>query len=200
MCWSRLGRLNALEEHRRSRFWKQGPGRGPGSADTLGRLHARLTPHNLRQGLHYVSSRLQRNQALPRIGGLAVAVLDGHETHASYRRCCSGCLERTVPTEHGDDIQYYPRNLTLPLLSGSELRLRLDLEPQRPGEDEVATALRLLDRVLTRYPRAFHLLLAGVSTPGPPALICCWLTPSPRSSCSRTSGGTSTRMLAACLP
>jgi hypothetical protein len=40
------------------------------------------------------------------------------------------------------------------------LRLLLDQEPQRPGEDEVQTALRLLRRVLARYPRAFDLVLA----------------------------------------
>jgi hypothetical protein len=40
------------------------------------------------------------------------------------------------------------------------LRILVDLEPQRPGEDEVATARRLLGRVLSRYPRAFQLVLA----------------------------------------
>jgi hypothetical protein len=40
------------------------------------------------------------------------------------------------------------------------VRLLLDHEPQRPGEDEVATALRLLARVLAAYPRAFDLVLA----------------------------------------
>ncbi len=45
-------------------------------------------------------------------------------------------------------------------MTGSELRILLDLEPQRPDEDEVTTARRLLDRVLARYPRAFQLLLA----------------------------------------
>lgn len=160
MFWSRLGSLNALEEHRRSRFWKQWLGRSPSSADTLGRIHARIAPDDLRQGLHHVYWRLKRNKALPRLGGLAVAVLDGHETHASYLRHCSGCLERTLHTQHGDEIQYFHRNVTLQLLTGSELRLLLDLESQFPGEDEVATALRLLDRVLACYPRAFHLLLA----------------------------------------
>jgi Transposase DDE domain len=53
----------------------------------------------------------------------------------------------------------------LRLLSGDSpshptLRLLLDLEPQRPGENEVATALRLLDRVIEAYPRAFDLVLA----------------------------------------
>src|SRR3989339_321803 len=39
-----------------------------------------------------------------------------------------------------------------------DLRLMLDAEPLRPGEDEVAAALRLLDRVVRAYPRAFDLV------------------------------------------
>ena len=46
-------------------------------------------------------------------------------------------------------------------LPGREaVRLLLDHEPQRPGEEEVATALRLLARVIPAYPRAFDLVLA----------------------------------------
>jgi hypothetical protein len=40
------------------------------------------------------------------------------------------------------------------------IRLLLDHEPQRTGEDEVTTALRLLVRVIGSYPRAFDLVLA----------------------------------------
>jgi len=40
------------------------------------------------------------------------------------------------------------------------VRLLLDHEPQRPGEEEVETALRLLARVIPAYPRAFDLVLA----------------------------------------
>jgi hypothetical protein len=36
--------------------------------------------------------------------------------------------------------------------------LLLDQEPQRPGEDEVQTALRLLRRVLARYPGSQQIL------------------------------------------
>jgi hypothetical protein len=36
----------------------------------------------------------------------------------------------------------------------------LDCEPRLPDEDEVATAMRLLTRVLAAYPRAFDLVLA----------------------------------------
>jgi len=40
------------------------------------------------KGIHHLYARLKRNKALPDIQGLGVAVLDGHESHASYRRHC----------------------------------------------------------------------------------------------------------------
>jgi hypothetical protein len=87
-----------------------------------------------------------------------VAILDGHESHATYLRHCAGCLQRTIHTARGDRIQYYHRAVTL-LLAGSELSMLLDAEPIRPGEDEVAAAIRLFDRVVDRYPRAFDVVL-----------------------------------------
>ena len=50
-------------------------------------------------------------------------------------------------------MQYYHRAVTLTLL-GAQLRLLLDAEPMRPGEDEVAAGMRLLRRVMRDYPRA----------------------------------------------
>jgi hypothetical protein len=119
----------------------------------------------LRQGIHHLYTCLKRNKALPDVQGWAIAVLDGHESHASYLRHCSGCLQRTVPVAGVDRVQYYHRQVTLMLLPGAPpsrdpVRLLLDHEPQRAGEDEVATALRLLDRVIAAYPRAFDLVLA----------------------------------------
>lgn len=165
MFWARLGSLNALESLAQARFWRQWLGQPLCSADTLGRVHANLHCASLRDGLHYVYQRLKRNKALLLNLGHDIAVLDGHESHATYRRRCPGCLQRTVHTQQGDRLQFYHRNVTLMLLAGAppgrpSLRLLLDAEPQRPGEDEVATALRLLDRVLLAYPRAFDLVLA----------------------------------------
>jgi hypothetical protein len=118
-----------------------------------------LNMDSLRDMIHSLYTRLKRNKALGGIEGLLVAVLDGHETNASYRRHCEGCLQRKIRTREGERIQYYHRNVTLMLL-GEKLRLLLDVEAQRPGEDEVATARRLLERVLQRYPRAFQVVLA----------------------------------------
>jgi Transposase DDE domain len=162
LYWSRLGSLNALEMTRSAKSWKTWLGRPLCSADSLGRIAAGVHADTLRQGLHHLYDRLKRNKALPDLHGLAVAVLDGHETSASYRRCCAGCLQRTTAS---GETQFYHRNVTLLLLCGSPpgrpaVRLLLDLELQRPGEGELTTALRLLQRVLAVYPRAFDLVLA----------------------------------------
>jgi hypothetical protein len=165
LFWARLGSINALEQVGRARFWQRWLEEPAFSADTLGRVHALLDARGLRRGIHDVYERLKRNKALPDIYGLGVAVLDGHESHASYLRHCSGCLQRTIHSAGGDRIQFYHRQVTLLLLSSAlpgreAVRLLLDHEPQRPGEDEVETALRLLARVISGYPRAFDLVLA----------------------------------------
>ena len=160
-----MGSLNVLELVAGARFWKSWLDEPACSADTVGRVHALMDAHGLRQGIHHVYQRLKRNKALPDIQGIAVAVIDGHESHASYLRHCCGCLQRTVHFETGDRTQFYHRQVTLMLLPGAPpgreaIRLLLDHEPQRPGEDEVTAALRLLNRVIPAYPRAFDLVLA----------------------------------------
>jgi len=131
----------------------------------MGNVHSKMDAGTVREAIHQVYGGLKRNKALPDNHGIAVAIVDGHESHASYRRHCPGCLERTIHSQQGDRIQYYHRQVTLLLEAGGPpgrppLRLPLDREPQLPGEDEVATAIRLLTRVLVRYPRAFDLVLA----------------------------------------
>lgn len=165
MFWARLGSLNALETVSSARFWKRWLEQETASADTVGRVHALVNVTQLRDALHEVYRRLKRNKALPLNLGLDVAVLDGHEQHASYRRHCAGCRQRTVKTAHGERIQYYHRQVTIMLLPGTRpgrkpLRVLLDCEPLLPEEDEVACAMRLLTRVLATYPRAFDLVLA----------------------------------------
>jgi len=159
MFWGRLGSLNALENAASSRFWREWLASPVPSADTVGRVFVGTDTDALRKALGQVYSRLKRNKALAKFWGLTVAVLDGHETHASYRRHCAGCLRRTIHAQDGDRIQYYHRSVTLMLVAG-RLRLLLDVEAQRQGEDEVAAAVRLLERALRAYPRAFQVILA----------------------------------------
>jgi len=159
MFAARLGSLNALEQTRRSRFWPTWVGGKLPSADTMGRVFTSLSPEDLRAANRDVYTRLKRNKALqPSWHGLTALVLDGHESHSTYRKKCSGCLQRVVRTAHGEKIQFYHRNVTAQLITPN-LHLLLDAETQRPGEDEITTAIRLLDRVLKLYPRAFDIVL-----------------------------------------
>jgi len=165
LFWARMGSLHALELVAHSRFFRDWLGQSVCSADTIGRVYALIDAEGLRQGIHHVYDRLKRNKVLPDSHGIGIAVLDGHESHASYLRHCAGCLQRTIHTEHQDRTQFYHRQVTLMLLPGARpggqpIRLLLDHEPQRTDEDEVATGLRLLERVIADYPRAFDLVLA----------------------------------------
>ena len=165
LFWARMGSLNALELTARSGFFRHWLGQCVCSADTIGRVNTLLDAEGLRRGIHHIYDRLKRNKALPDHRGIGVAVLDGHESHTSYLQHCAGCLERTIHTEHTDRTQFYHRQVTLMLLPSARpgcepIRLLLDHEPQRTGEDEVTTALRLLVRVIGSYPRAFDLVLA----------------------------------------
>jgi hypothetical protein len=158
MFLSRLGSLHALEQTKPSSFWRRQL-KGPmPSADTIGRVCGLIEADDLRAVFHQEYTRLKRNKALePPDHGLMVAVVDGHESTASYRRCCSGCLQRLVHANDGDRIQYYHRFVALRLV-GRDLSVMLDVEPIRPGEDELAAARRLLDRVVQAYPRAFDVV------------------------------------------
>ncbi len=160
MFLARLGSLNALQQTKTHRFWNGWLGADLPSADTLGRVAAQVQVEDLRNVHRQVYTRLKRSKALPPPDhGLIAAVLDGHEAHATYRRHCPGCLTRTMHTAAGDRTQYYHRHVSLQLV-GANWTLPLDAEPQRPGEDEVAAGLRLLERVLPIYPRAFDVVVA----------------------------------------
>jgi hypothetical protein len=56
-------------------------------------------------------------------------------------------------------VQYYHRNVTAQLIANG-FYFMLDAESQLPGEGEVATAMRLLERVIADYPRAFDVVVA----------------------------------------
>ena len=162
MALCQLGSLNGLEQSRWDGSWKrwsQGP---PASADTMGRVFALTDPDKVRRGIQQIYSKMKRNKALRGVQelpeGWTALILDGHENMSSYLRCCPDCLQRVVHTEAGDKTQYYHRIVTSMLVCEG-FQVYLDVEPQRPGEDEVAAALRLLRRVQENYPRAFDLVV-----------------------------------------
>lgn len=160
MALIRMGSLNALEQTSGNSFWKRWIGDALPSADTTARVFTLLESNDIRTAIKHVYTRLKRNKALrPHFPGLFALIVDGHESSTSYLRCCEQCLQRVIRTKHGDRIQYYHRNVTA-VLSCKDFLVLLDIELQRPDEDELTTAMRLIERVIVDYPRAFNLILA----------------------------------------
>ena len=158
MMLGRMGSFNALEQTRSASFWRRLLGAALPSADTMAAVCTTLEAGPIRGMQHDLYDRLKRNKALePPEHGLMTAVLDGHETHATRLRKCDGCLERTIHTKKGDRTEYYHRLVHMTLV-GRDRCFQLDAEPLLPGEDEVAAALRLFDRVVQAYPRAFDVV------------------------------------------
>ena len=83
LFWARLGSLNALETLGPAPFFDKWLGRKVPSADTIGRVYDALESDALRAAIQQVYERLKRNKALGGIRGLGLAVIDGHESHAS---------------------------------------------------------------------------------------------------------------------
>jgi hypothetical protein len=160
MHLARLGSLNSIEQLKESPKLRKFVSTLLPSADTLGRVFALINPDTIRAVNHRIYECLKRNKALlPAWHGLMALAVDGHESHATYNRCCKGCLTREIGVGDKKRIQYYHRNVTAILISGG-IRFLLDAEPQLPGEGEVAAAIRLLKRVIANYPRAFDVVLA----------------------------------------
>lgn len=160
MCLAKLGSLNALEQFKgHSKLRKEIGGPLP-SADSIGRIGELIAADTIRAINQKFYWRLKRNKALvPPPHQLMALIVDGHESHASYRRHCEGCLKREIGEEGAKRIQYYHRNVTA-LLVASDFCFLLDAEPQRSGEWEVDCAIRLLERILESYPRAFDVVVA----------------------------------------
>lgn len=128
------------------------------SADRLGEVAALLDLDALRAALLEHHRRRKRKKTLPaRPGGLRVIILDGHEMWSSYRQCCEGVLSRQVECKEEIRTQYYLRYVAAYLM-GAKGCVLLDLEMQRPGEGEIATAERLFLRLLKNCPRAFNVV------------------------------------------
>jgi hypothetical protein len=99
MFLGRRGSLHALGQTRRQPFWSRWLAADLPSADTLGRVATQMQVADLRAIQQQVYAQLKRGKALPpAYHGLIAAVIDGHESHATFRRHCLGCLTRRTIT------------------------------------------------------------------------------------------------------
>jgi hypothetical protein len=163
MFAARLGSLNALTQTHACSLWNKVLGGDLPGSSTLGRVASKIDPECLRDVIAAFYTKLRKNKALPApFHGLVALILDGHETCASERRDCSGCLQRKVKRKKkGREetyTQFYHRYVCAGLI-GEEWYQFLDLEPVLPHEDEIQAAIRLLHRIHRRYPRAFEVVM-----------------------------------------
>lgn len=136
------------------------------SDDTLNYVSERMDPAKLRRGAAWINRKLKRGKAFEenKINGLLAVSLDANEQFCSEHRCCEDCLTREITTKdaQGQPVkrtQYYHKQVYAQL-SGPKLSAILDVEPMRPGEEECAAALRLLQRLRENYgPRFFDLVI-----------------------------------------
>lgn len=155
---ARLGSLNAMDNLRFSARQIAWVGGSLPSADRMGDVAAGSSLADVREYSLNIYKNLRRKKGIqPLPNGMRLLVLDGHETFASYRRCCPQCLTRTIKAASGERTQYYHRYVT------AELRHRdgcllLDIEQTLPGENEMAAARRLLERLLKAVPQAFDVV------------------------------------------
>ena len=126
----------------------------------MGRVFDLMESEPIRDILSKINHTLKRNKALrnPR-GGLRFAAVDGHELFRSRSRCCEGCCIRHLTVNDKEVIEYYHRVVACHLI-GFKIPIPLDIEPILPGENEVAAAKRLIERVLVRYARFFDVIVA----------------------------------------
>jgi len=159
----RLGSLNALKQEFRNnprrRKWEKLLGDGPPSTDAVEYYAERVDIDSLRSVLVLIYFCLQRNRHIRkfRLQGRLALALDGHELFSSYHRSCEKCCRRTIQTKQGERVQYYHRVVVASLVGGP-IFLPLDAEEIRPGEDEIAAAARLLERIQKHYPKAYDVV------------------------------------------
>jgi hypothetical protein len=160
MVLARMGSLNRLERSRPNGYWKKWLGDKFPSADVIGDVGKVLHVAGVRQGLRQLYERRKRNKSVkPLEGGLVALALDGHECACSDLQEWEGCLVRQVQTAAGSMPQYYQRIVVASLVFQGGCLL-LDAEVQKPGEDEVAAATRLFQRVVGAFPKAFQVVVA----------------------------------------
>ncbi|HPL30580.1 MAG TPA: transposase [Anaerolineae bacterium] len=159
--------INALATSFRDKegHWPKVLGKRLPSADRMGGvMDGVVCADQLRQMLDSSLKRAQRMKALHQAKGIRYRVgsVDAHEQFCTRHGCCEGCLLRYLTVDGQIVLEYYHRFVAFELI-GVEPSVMLDLEPVRLGEDEVAAAERLVERVVKHYPSVCKVIVADAA-------------------------------------
>jgi hypothetical protein len=155
MHFTNLGSLNSLSQTiSLNNLKKEIP-----SVSTIARAADTMDLEEIRGVGMEIYARARKSKMLRPCHGMWVGVVDGHEQITSPYCKCPYCKSRTVTKKDGvKDIQYY-HEFTAFILAGPKVSFILDIEPILPGEGEISSSYRLIERVCKNYPKAFKIVI-----------------------------------------
>jgi len=149
MQLSNLGSLNSLSLT---------SGKYP-SVSTMARSADCMDLEKIRNVAAGIYKRARKQKMLSAYCGMWVGIVDGHEVTVSEFCKCGHCRKRNVSKIEGVIKYQYYHSFTSFILAGPEFSFTLDIEPIVPGESEITSAYRLLERVCKTYPKAFEVVI-----------------------------------------
>jgi hypothetical protein len=155
MYFTNQGSLNGLSQEI---AYKRLKGFFP-SVSTIARSADSMDLDGVREVGIDIYKKARAKKMLSAVSGMWVGVVDGHEQITSSYCKCKYCRERTITRKDGiKDIQYYHQFVAF-ILAGPKVSFMIDIEPILPGEGEITSAYRLIERVCRNYPKAFYAVI-----------------------------------------
>jgi len=151
MHLSNLGSLNSLSSALAS-------GRYP-SVSTIARVADLMDLETIRNVAANIYKRARKQKMLSAYCGMWIGIIDGHEVTVSEFCKCGHCRKRKIKDKNGKETYQYYHTFTAFILAGPDFSFTLDIEPVAPGEGEITSAYRLLERVCKTYPKAFEVVI-----------------------------------------
>ena len=149
MQLSNLGSLNSLSLT---------SGKYP-SVSTIARSADCMDLETIRNAAANIYKRARKQKMLSAYCGMWIGIIDGHELTVSEFCKCGHCRKRKLKDKDGKETYQYYHTFTAFILAGPKFSFTLDVEPIAPGEGEITSAYRLLDRVCKTYPKAFEVVI-----------------------------------------
>jgi hypothetical protein len=155
ILFSNLGSLNKFNQSRDFSYAKNIALKVP-SASTVARVADTIDLDYVREILKSIYLKAKRSKMIEAFNGRYIGIVDGHKITSSDIHKCNCCSVRNVSMIEGVlKLNYYHRYSAF-ILAGQKFAFLLDIEPINPGEGEITSALRLLERVCIKYPKAFE--------------------------------------------
>jgi DNA-directed RNA polymerase subunit RPC12/RpoP len=129
------------------------------SVSTIARVADSMSLEQIRNAGKAIYQKARKSKMLSSYCGKWIGIVDGHEITTSAYCKCGHCRSRIVTKKNKvKEIQYY-HQFTAFILARPDFCFILDIEPILPGEGEIASSYRLLERVCRNYPKAFEVVI-----------------------------------------